>query len=174
LRKDTDSFEGEVRTPRRQNLYLYPDGPIGDADRGWRLIVEDVDAGGQVIGSRDFYDETFLQILLYPPEYAAGPISWRWKATGEAVDLEELQPLFDVPSDAERHAVRTLRNPDDTARVYIGLYDDGSYRFSEETEIRVGDRRAWRRSDWSGGYSDPEMAEAAAREVVDWLARPAP
>lgn len=166
---EQDCFVAEVGSPVRWRLRISHSSIAGDWSRGWRLEISALDPNGLEMPSTDHFDETFLQILQYVPRFPEGPVRWRWEATGEPVNLAELQPACDVPSSFERHAVLTLRSADDAQRVYIGAYDDGSFRWALEDRITIDGRTAWSHPRKSPPYPNVADAEAAARREFGHL-----
>lgn len=158
-----DCFIAEVGDPARWRLRISHASMPGDWSRGWRLQTWALDAAGLEMPATDHFDETFLQILQYVPAFPEGPLQWRWESTGEAVDLAEIQPACDVPSVYERHAVITVSSADDSQRIYIGAYDDGSFRWALEERICIEGRSAWSHPRRSEPYPTASAAEAAAR-----------
>lgn len=91
-----DAFVAEVLRPSHRRLYVYRDGYVGDSTalRGWNFVVEALADDGSVAPIFDTWEETFLEILRYPGEYASEAPLWRRPHNAELVVLEDLAPTY--------------------------------------------------------------------------------
>ena len=91
-----NAFVADSEGSPRRRLYIKQERPVTPTDlpgtvSGWLFVISDVDAAGEESPHWDTWEETFEEILRYPPEYAPRSIVWRRSLTGEVVDLYSLE-----------------------------------------------------------------------------------
>lgn len=89
------SFVADWLGPPRRRFYLWQDPPIpNDAPKyirsGWGFAVSQFDTEGREQPFLDFWEETYREILMYPPEYAPREIEWHDEFSGKVVDIYDL------------------------------------------------------------------------------------
>lgn len=68
---------GPVNERRRAFIYRDPEGGAEGTVRGWCFVVEKLDADGTPTPIWDTWEETFEEILRYPPGWLSGEMIWR-------------------------------------------------------------------------------------------------
>jgi hypothetical protein len=98
-RVDLDTFVAEQIGPPRRRYWIARDPDPADGPpnsvRGWAFIYDELGPDGQWTPGWDTWEESFCEILRYPPEYATEPLLWRRESTGDAVDLTSLKSRYD-------------------------------------------------------------------------------
>jgi hypothetical protein len=135
---------------------------------GWEFVVSSFDECGIEHPLADRWEESFLQILRYPGEYADHLPAWVWEETGQPADLRALQSHFDESGHA-KIALAIVIAPTGDERLAFNLYGDGEYRFIREERLSEGGLEAWLPKEWSRGrHLDLASAKAEARETYLW------
>jgi len=84
----SNSFEALSVGPPKRKLYIWQEQP-GD---GWGFSVSSFDQNDDEQPYWDAWEETYPEILRYPPDYAPMDIVWR-DPVGRVVDIYKLNPL---------------------------------------------------------------------------------
>ena len=71
--------------------YLVPEQSPSHHLSGWEIVIEQKDAACKWQPHWDTIADTFVEALLYPPEYLKGDVVWREEKTGKIVDIYKLE-----------------------------------------------------------------------------------
>jgi hypothetical protein len=85
-----DSLICDDEGPPKRRMFIYPDPPASTGETsGWNFVVEETDSTGAAVPVWDTWEQTFAEIVRYPPLYSLKALHWKWQPAGTPISLDE-------------------------------------------------------------------------------------